>query len=108
MGCMHTLNAVFLLLDTALNSLVSITITLLRSSRNSYFYVPTMAMANGFLIIRLLMDASFHLSFSAISLVPACIFCAMELCLCDIPMGYSRLWFLMVRTDNNNIFQLFL
>lgn len=67
-----------------------------------------MAIANGFLIIRLLMDASFHAPFSAISLVPACIFCSMELYLCDFPMGYSRVWFLMVRTDNNNIFQLFL
>lgn len=46
----------------------------------------------------------FPLLSTAFSLVPAIIFCAMELFICHFPMGHPRLWFLMVGTKLNVLF----
>lgn len=98
MGCMHTLNAVFLLLDTALNSLVSNTHRILFSM---FLVVGVKSLSH--LAFSWLMQAFSHIfSISAISLVPAGIFCTLELCLCHLPMGHPRLWFVMVRTKQHH------
>ncbi|URD90480.1 hypothetical protein MUK42_26237 [Musa troglodytarum] len=79
MGCMHTLNAVFLLIDTFLNKLVCIS-----QSCASYSIFTC--------------ESELH-SFSEISMVPNGIFCSLELYLCDFPVDSACLWFYLVRTS---------
>lgn len=80
MGCMHTLNAVFLLIDTFLNNLV----------RESQPYVSYSCFHMH------ACESKLH-SFSEISMVPNGIFCSLELSLCDFPVDSACLWFYLVR-----------
>lgn len=83
MGCMHTLNLVFLLLDTALNSLVDYVLTGCWSLKSNFPYIKSWWN-----------DLYF---FPAFSMVQDGIFCSLELCLCDFSVDSAHLWFFMVR-----------
>lgn len=142
MGCMHTLNLVFLLVDTFLNSLVSIT-SLSQSRYPSLEYCPILQWIHWVMLLyhkysshnvelslkelewgdfrrgkkgwkrgnidyfwtsfsiywfntRYTVLMKSHLFGSAFSLVPACLFCSVELFVCYFPVGSSCLRFYMV------------
>ncbi|KAF9688205.1 hypothetical protein SADUNF_Sadunf02G0172900 [Salix dunnii] len=115
MGCMHSLNAVFLVIDTALNSLCLKLVKSILFRQYLRLLENQIGEGNDLMAwclchpIRLSFavkqtsldhlcgDSPFVLVFlSAISLVPPCIFCSVELPLCHFPVGYSCMWFYVV------------
>ncbi|RZC52987.1 hypothetical protein C5167_047318 [Papaver somniferum] len=83
MGCMHSLNAVFLLIDTALNSLVSIT------AKSGEDFVPILVS----LLDEIVMETCL---FVALPVVSVCIFLTIQLYVWRFLMGSSRMWWFMV------------